>query len=69
MISSDGITRQSMVIWVVTFPREGYEIRSNLPKIQNTQRKISCQKVQKYDFEEQFSMSKYGHNPSKQKIP
>ena len=37
----------------------------NLPKIQNTQRKISCQKVQKYDFENQFSMSKYGLNHSK----
>ena len=27
----------------------------------------SCQKVQKCDFENQFSMSKYGLNPFKQK--
>ena len=56
-----------MVIWVVELKREGYKIRRTLPRNQHTKGNYEisrigvvgrCQKVTKFDFQSQFSMSK-----------
>ena len=55
-----------MAIWVVESLSRGYKIRKEMPKNQHTQGKslnsenwvmVRCQKVPKFDFQNQFSTS------------